>query len=295
MSKVVMLCALGTVYLFFSSNPVLASNRVFLESSEKQDKNGMQLADVSSSSKKLKIDSSSKSLKVNKALKATTKFNKKSTTNLNKVLGKTQSSKKKPKNIFVDKNKKWKIIPGKNKPGLSKPGMPKLKIPTKNTHQTLPPLDTPDTQFVPYQYVAPIDPPNEPLETESHQQVIAPVDKPESQQEEGSDTSNDDVIDLLRQVLAQNQNQDTPLVSGDSPQTSMSEPSSAEATVENEDASQAELQLLQKDLEGILKIIKPEENELILGILEIDSEYSDLEKLRLLANYIRKYMESQVE
>ncbi len=291
MSKAALLCALGTLCLFFSANPVLASNRVFLEGSEKQDKYRMKLADVSSSSKKLEMGSSSKSLKVNKALKATTKLNKKSTANLNKVLGKTTSSKKKPKKIVVDK--KWKVIPGKNKPGISKPGMPVLKIPTKKSKQTLPPLDTPDTNYVPYQYVPPIDPPEEPLETESHPQVIAPVDPPEGQQED--DNSNENVIDLLKQVLAQNQSQDTPAVSGDAPQTSMSEPSSAEATADNVEASQADLQLLQKDLEAILKIIKPEENELILGILEIDSENADLEKLRLLASYIHKYMESQIE
>lgn len=293
MFKVIVLCVLGTLCLFFSSNSVLASNRVFLESSEKQDNNRMQLADVSSSSNKLKAGSSSRSLKVNQALKATKKVNKKSTTNLNKVLGKTKSSNKNPKKIVVDK--KWKIIPEKNKPGLSKPGITGLKIPTKESKQTLPPLDTPDTNYVPYQYVPPIDPPEEPLETESHPQVIAPVDPPEGQQANGDDASNEDVIDLLRQVLAQNQTPDAPMVSEDAPQTSMGEPSSVEATTENVEANQADLKLLQEDLEAILKIIKPEENELILGILEIDSENPDLEKLRQLASYIHKYMESQIE
>ncbi|QPJ61291.1 MAG: hypothetical protein G3M70_05060 [Candidatus Nitronauta litoralis] len=289
MSRIIVWCALGTLCLFFSANPVLASNQASPKNSGKWIQGGMLLAESSSSSNKLEIGSSSKSLKVNKALKATTKLNKKSATNLSKVLGKTKSTTQKKKKIVVDK--KWKIIPGLKKPDFSKPGTPKLKVPTKQFHQTLPPLDSPDSKVVPYQYVPPIESPDEPTKTETHKQVIAPVDEPDGQQNEGN--SDESVIDLLKQILAQNEtSQPQP---GDPPETSMNELTGGEGTSEVEEMDSAELQLLKEDLEGILKIIKPEENELILGILEIDSENADLEKLRLLSSYIRKYMESQIE
>ncbi len=289
MSRMKAWCALCALCLLFSDNAALASNPVSPEIPGTFNQGRIQLADSSSSSSKLKIGSSSKSLKVNKALKATKKPNKKSKANLSKVLGKTKSTTKKQNKMVVDK--KWKIIPGNKKPDFSKPGTPKLKIPTKKTKQTLPPLDHPDSNMVPRQYVPPIESPDEPTKTEAHQQVIAPVEPPDGQQE--GENSNDNVIDLLKQVLAQNDaNQPVP---DDGPQSSMSESSNTDGPPEVEGMDQAELQLLQKDLEGILKIIKPEENELILGILEIDSENADLDKLRLLSSYIHKYMESQIE
>lgn len=261
---------LGSVKLVYAVDQINVINRV------QNDVDLLQVAQVSKTDSKLKKFSAtkktvtnSKTLKVNKALNATKSLNQKSQANLSKILKKPKSSAKKPTATL--------------------PGGAKFKVPTKSFHQYLPPVNPPDGKNVtPYQYVPPVEEPEKPTKTETHQQVIAPIDSPDSQQ--NSESSDEDIIDLLKQVLAQNDSVQT-----DVPQSSLSESESVASVDEEEAENPEEVRLLKEDLEAILKIIKPEQNELILDVLEIDKDKAELGSLRLLSSYIRKYMESQVE
>ncbi len=276
MNKMVLLGALSAMTVLGSAQFVFAANEVNVASRVQNHESLLQVAQVSKTDSKIKKFSAtkktvtnSKTLKVNKALKATKTLNKKSKINLSKILKKPKSSVKKP--------------------AATLPGGSKFKVPTKSYHQYLPPVNPPNgSNVTPYQYVPPVEEPAEPTKTETHQQVIAPVDHPDSQQ--NSENSDENIIDLLKQVLAQNDS-----AQPDVPQTSMAESTTTVGEDEAEADDPEEVQLLKEDLEAILKIIKPEQNELILDVLEIEKDKAELGSLRLLSSYIRKYMESQVE